>query len=182
MKYATTTAILLALSAPAFAGGYVTKHQFNKAFNQLNAEDMRLKSGTLSEDGSTLDFVVSDYGKSRGRNYVFTRDVSVDVSGLATDQELAMAVNDMQAKYDDLAYSIEQSEKVAAENTAGAIAISSIEFDASHRGLQAGIGYGSVDGHGVGAMAIGFGISESGYLKLSVDTNKNYGAGLSFKF
>jgi len=63
-----------------------TLDEIAASIEQLNNEDMRVKSGTLN--GNQLTLRVEDMAKSRGRDTIYGKDVVVDLSGLDQSAEI----------------------------------------------------------------------------------------------
>lgn len=57
-----------------------TQAELDAAVTRLDAEDMRLHGGEVV--GDELVLTVGDFAKSRGRNEVYTKEVTIDVSSL----------------------------------------------------------------------------------------------------
>lgn len=57
-----------------------TQAELDAAVKRLDAEDMRLHGGEVV--GDDLILTVGDFAKSRGRNEVYTKEVTIDVSSL----------------------------------------------------------------------------------------------------
>ena len=67
-------------SHPVISIDMATQAELDTVVSRLDAEDMRLHSGEVV--GDDLILTVGDYAASRGRNEVYTKQVSVDVSSL----------------------------------------------------------------------------------------------------
>ena len=89
---AVATMLSFAVASPAYADSNKCANSFlglakQSCVEQVNLEDMRVKSGDVS--GDTLTLNVKDQAKTQGRNYIYGKDVEIDVSGLNQADEVA---------------------------------------------------------------------------------------------
>ena len=82
----------------------------------VNKEDMRVKSGNV--DGDTMTLRVEDMAKSRGRDFIYGKDVDIDVSGLNQADEVIENANDISSLDDRLV--VETDERISADNALSA--------------------------------------------------------------
>ena len=67
-------------SNPVVSRDMATQAELDSVVQRLDAEDMRLRGGEVV--GDDLILTVGDFAKSRGRNEVYTKEVTIDVSSL----------------------------------------------------------------------------------------------------
>ena len=101
---AAATMLSFAVAAPAYASN---KDKCANSFlglakqscvEQVNLEDMRVKSGVVS--GDTLTLRVEDQAKTQGRNKIYGKNVEIDVSGLNQSDEVVTNANDIKTNKD----------------------------------------------------------------------------------
>jgi len=158
---------------------------------QVNLEDMRVKSGDVS--GNTLTLRVEDQGKTKDRNYIYGRDVEIDVSGLnqadgvatnttaisnvhnkvtnntqniaATNQRIDGVMNDMRYMDRNLSAGI-----------ASSIAIGQHQFDPSFKGGQVSLSGGFYNGQNAVSLAVGVPVGERAFFSASIASDSgSYG-------
>ena len=74
------TKLLIAATALVIAAPALATQSLAQRIEQVNSEDMRVKSGVVN--GDTLTLRVEDMERSQGRKAIYNKDVNIDVSSL----------------------------------------------------------------------------------------------------
>lgn len=183
----TATAVLMAAPAVArmnpFPGIY-------ERLDQLNAEDMRVKSGEVNS--STLTLRVEDHSRSQGREEIYGKDVDIDVSSLdqsgdvyqlreytrlnreyATQTSLEVEATHYGLRQNRAAIASLRGDMTAlgkdlSAGVASAIAAGQHQFDPSFSGGQVSLSGGHYNGQNAISFAVGVPLGDRAFFNASI--------------
>jgi len=183
------TNLLIAATALVIAAPVMATQSLSQRIEQVNSEDMRVKSGVVN--GDTLTLRVEDMERSQGRKAIYGKDVNIDVSSLkgrdgaagrngeqgaagigkhgqdgAQGERGSSAVLDEAINQRLIDFGVMRGDLSA--GVASAIAAGQHQFDPSFKGGQVSLSGGFYNGENAVSFAVGVPLGSRAFFSASI--------------
>lgn len=177
-------------------------NNIHSKIDQVDKEDMRVKSGNL-QDG-TLTLRVEDMEKTRGRDEIYGKDVEIDLSELDQSSEVSQnsqkietnttaisniynysesnrqAIRDTNARIDAVMNDMKYLEKNLSAGIASAMAVGTHQFDVSpNAGPQMSISGAVYNGESAMSVSVGAPINDRAFFNVAFTKDSRTEAGIA---
>jgi hypothetical protein len=166
--------------------GVVDQETLNGIYGEIDRvdkEDMRVKSGNVSD--GTLTLRVEDMEKTRGRDEIYGKDVEIDVSSLDQSDEVTenrteinknaygvesnrQAIAQTDIRIDNIISDMKYLDRNLSAGIAASIAIGQHQFNPSHNSGQISLSGGFYNGQNAVSLAVGVPVGNSAFFSASI--------------